>query len=326
MLLDTFERKHDYLRISLIDNCNFRCTYCMPNEEISFLPHAQLMQVDEIVEIAKSFVSLGVTKIRLTGGEPLVRKEFAQICEKLSSLPVELTLTTNGVLVHKHIETFRTAGIRSINVSIDTLQKEKFLQISKRDAFDQVWKNILSLVEHQFSVKLNVVVMKGINDDEVIDFVRLSEQLPIHIRFIEFMPFDKNAWHKDKVIRSNDLIEQLEQHFSFIKLKDEKHATAKKYKLLQGLGSFAFITTMSQIFCSECNRMRLTADGKMKNCLFGKDELDLLQAYRKGEDITDIIKQSVLAKHEKMGGQFKEISTETDASTIINRSMIKIGG
>jgi cyclic pyranopterin phosphate synthase len=189
-----------------------------------------------------------------------------------------------------------------------------------------VWKNINLLIEQQYSVKLNVVIMKGINDDEVVDFVRLSEKLPVHIRFIEFMPFDKNAWHKESVIRSNDLIEQLEQYFSFIKLIDEKHATAKKYKLLQGTGSFAFITTMSQIFCNDCNRMRLTADGKMKNCLFGKDELDLLQAYRKGEDIIAIIRQSVLTKHEKMGGQFKEISTETDANTIINRSMIKIGG
>lgn len=326
MLIDQFNRSHDYLRISLSDNCNFRCTYCMPNEEISCLPNEKLMQASEIFELAKIFVGLGVRKIRLTGGEPLVRKEFAEICRYLAQLPVELTLTTNGTLVHKHLELFKEVGIRSINVSIDTLDRNKFIFLTKRDAFDQVWKNIELLLEHGFSVKLNMVVMKGVNDAEVIDFVSLTKTRKLHVRFIEFMPFDSNGWSKEKVVRSDAMLQAIDLKYDYIKLQDFKHDTAKKYKLLVSEGSFAFITTMSQLFCVDCNRMRLTADGKIKNCLFGKDEMDLLGAHRANEDITSLIKLSIFNKHKKMGGQFEETILETDAKQLVNRSMIKIGG
>ena len=300
--------------------------YCMPNEEIAFLQNKFLMQPDEIFEIAKTFVSLGVTKIRLTGGEPLARKEFALIAEQIATLPVVLTLTSNGMLIHKHIDLLKKINLKSINISLDTLDQKKFFELTKRNAFEQVWQNILLLIENDFSVKLNVVAMKGINDDEVLDFISLTKKYPIHIRFIEFMPFDKNSWTKEKVVQYKDLLNKITEQEEVIKLPDLIHDTAKKYKVLQSKGSFAFITTMSQPFCGDCNRMRLTADGKMKNCLFGKDELDLLNAYRKGEDIIPIIKKSLFLKFEKMGGQFEENNMDTDISKIINRSMIKIGG
>lgn len=326
MLVDSFHRQHDYLRISLTDNCNFRCTYCMPNEDIVCMPNTRLMQVEEIYEIAKVFIGMGVNKIRLTGGEPLLRKEFDLILEKLSKLPTEITITTNGALAHKHINSFNKAGIRSINVSIDSLQNSKFKILTKRDSLDQVWKNILLLISEQFSVKLNVVVMKGINDDEVNAFVALTKELPLHVRFIEFMPFDGNGWKKEKVVRAKEMLQQIDQEYDYIKLQDLRHDTAKKYKLISSKGSFAFITTMSQVFCQECNRLRLTADGKIKNCLFGKDELDLLSAYRQGKDIRELISLSVQSKHEKLGGQFSEDIMETEADSIVNRSMINIGG
>lgn len=326
MLIDSFNRVHDYLRISLTDNCNFRCTYCMPHEDIQFMPSFRLMQHDEIVAIAKTFVSLGVKKIRLTGGEPMVRKDFADITRSLSALPVELTLTTNGTMLHQHIDLFKASNIRSVNISLDTLDSKKFFQISKRNQFDQVWKNIELMLLENFSVKINVVVMKGVNDDEVASFVALTKTLPLHIRFIEFMPFDKNDWNKDKVITTDQILAGLTDEFDFIKLKDVKHDTAKKYKLISGIGSFAFITTMSAPFCGDCNRMRLTADGKMKNCLFGKEELDVLGAFRRGESIIPIIEKSVLRKHAKMGGQFENTYEVTDPLKLENRSMIKIGG
>jgi cyclic pyranopterin phosphate synthase len=298
----------------------------MPEEDISCMPNHHLMQPEEIETIAKEFIKLGVTKIRLTGGEPLVRKGVADIIERISRLPVELTLTTNGVFVDKHIELFKKAGIKSLNVSLDTLKKDKFLQLTRRDQLEKVWSNILLLKEEGFSVKINVVAMRGVNDDEVRDFIELTKIHRIHVRFIEFMPFSGNHWENQKVITAKQLMEQVEGHFDYVKLKDEKHATAKKFKVIGYEGTFAFITTMSEPFCGDCNRMRLTADGKMKNCLFGKDELDILATLRKGEDIVPVIRKSLLIKHKVMGGQFEQTYEKTDADKLVNRSMIRIGG
>lgn len=326
MLYDKFQRKHDYLRVSLTDSCNFRCLYCMPNEDITFMPQRHLMQREEIFEIAKTFSSLGVTKIRLTGGEPLVRKDAQNIIKDLSGLPVELTLTTNGFLVHQFIQTFKDSGIKSLNVSLDTMCPIKFHELTKRNSFNQVWENILLLIKHKFSVKLNVVVMNGVNQNEVVNFVQLTQKLPLHVRFIEFMPFDKNQWDSVKVVPFDVMLEQISSQFDVVKLKDKKHDTAKKFKVIGFEGTFAFITTMSQPFCSDCNRMRLTADGKIKNCLFGKDELDLLTAVRNGAPIEPIIRQSLFLKHQALGGQMQGDFTKLNPELIDNRSMIKIGG
>lgn len=325
-LLDSFNRIHDYLRISLTDQCNLRCAYCMPHEDIDFLPPNQLMQSQEIIEIAKVFVELGVNKIRLTGGEPLVRKDFREIALGLSVLPVSMMITSNGILIEKHLETLKQAKIQKINISLDTLSREKFKQIAKREQFDQVWKNIHLLLQENFSVKLNVVLMRGINDHELYDFIDLTKEMPLHVRFIEFMPFDQNGWNKKLVITHKELKDEIEARYDCIKLPDLKHDTAKKYKVVGSAGSFAFITTMSAPFCGDCNRIRLTADGKIKNCLFGKEELDLLSAHRSGQDIRSIITTSIQRKHAMMGGQFKNSYENTNPEKIENRSMIKIGG
>lgn len=327
MIIDTFNRTHNYLRIAITDNCNFRCTYCMPDEKMSFLTHSRLMSADEIYSIAESFVKLGVDKIRLTGGEPLVRKDAKEIILRLSRLPVELTLTSNAVLVDEYIDTFKEAGIRSVNLSLDTLIPEKFFKITKQNSFHRVWNNIMQLLQSNIYVKLNVVAMKGVNDDEILDFIELTKHYPLHIRFIEFMPFTGNSWDKEKVLTTNDILETVKTTYSFIKMKDEKNAVAKKYKPLNHEGTFAIITTMSNPFCGNCNRMRLTADGKMKNCLFSAGEVDLLTAHRNGEAIEPLIKTCILNKKEERGGQFNNNSyIETDGHTIVNRSMIKIGG
>ncbi|MCF1751683.1 GTP 3',8-cyclase MoaA [Mariniradius sediminis] len=326
MLYDSFQRIHDYLRISLTDSCNFRCAYCMPNEEIEVMPHSHLMQTGEIEALAKTFVGLGVKKIRLTGGEPLVRKEFPDILHRLSKLPVELTMTTNGILVHKHIELMKTAGMRSINVSLDSINRETFHNLTKRDQFQKVWDNILLLLDQGFRVKINAVALAGIIEEEILDFVRITEKLPLHVRFIEFMPFQGNHWKSEKVITAKQMLEIVSSNFPIVKLQDEKHATAKKYQVPGFLGTFAFITTMSEHFCGDCNRMRLTADGKMKNCLFGKEEMDLLGALRKGQDVESLIMESVKRKHAMLGGQFSPDYLKAKADEIENRSMIKIGG
>jgi GTP 3',8-cyclase len=325
MLKDTFGRQHDYLRISLTDNCNFRCAYCMPDEEIDTLPEVRLMQADEIFTLASIFTDLGVKKIRLTGGEPLIRKDAAAIMERLSSLPVELTITSNAFLADRFISTFRKAGMRSLNVSLDTLHADKFVLLTRRDKFQQVWNNIQLLLREGFRVKLNCVVMKGVNSDEICQFVELTKALPLHVRFIEFMPFDKNNWQDKRVFTWHEILEAVSEKYIFKKLTDDPHDTAKKYRVSGFAGTFAVISTMSAPFCSTCNRMRLTADGKMKNCLFSSGETDLLQALRRGEDVEQLIRQNILDKKEKLGGQMEDYTT-ADPGTILNRTMISIGG
>ena len=276
MIFDQHNRIHNYLRISLTDNCNLRCFYCMPEEHYSFMPSSQLMQADEIEQIAKTFIQLGTNKIRLTGGEPLVRKDAGDIIKRLSAYPIKLSLTTNAVRVHEFIDTIMESNIASINVSLDTLEEDKFLLITKRNNFRRIWDNIQLLLAKNIHVKLNVVVMKGINDNEINDFIEWTKDCPIHIRFIEFMPFSGNSWMSDKVFTLQNILATIESKYDIIKLKDELHDTTKKYMVPGHAGTFAIISTMTSPFCSTCNRMRLTADGKMKNCLFSKDETDLL--------------------------------------------------
>ena len=324
-LSDAYNRAHNYLRISLTDECNFRCIYCTPEENTLCFSRQELMTSDEIFEIAKIFTDNGTCKIRLTGGEPLVRNDFAEIIEKLSRLPVELTLTTNGVLLHKYITTLKENGVQSVNISLDTLNKERFLSITKTNALPQVRENILLCIKEGFHVKLNVVVMKDINDGEVPKFVTLTETLPLHVRFIEFMPFSGNSWKMNRVVTIEQMLSVIEEQFPIEKIQDYKHETAKKYKVQGFNGTFAFITSMSHPFCDDCNRMRLTADGKMKNCLFGKEEFDILGALRRGEDILPFISECLMKKHEKQGGLF-ENDKRPEFIYLGDRSMVKIGG
>ena len=326
MILDSFGRNHNYLRISLTDNCNLRCFYCMPEEEYEFTPVSKLMQADEIEAISKIFVAQGVNKIRLTGGEPLVRKDAGKIILSLSKLPVKLTLTTNGTRIHEFIELLKEANIQTLNISLDTLQSDRFMLLTRRDQFKLVYDNIQLLIRNNFQVKVNVVVMKGMNDGEINDFIEWTKDTPIQIRFIEFMPFSGNRWTSNKVFTWQEILEVVQTKYPIVRLEDEINDTAKKYTVPGHVGSFAVISTMTSPFCSGCNRMRLTADGKMKNCLFSKEETDLLTAFRKGEDILPLIQKSIASKAKELGGQFTADFEQVHAEEIQNRSMITIGG
>lgn len=326
MLVDQHNRIHNYLRISLTDNCNFRCFYCMPEEDYVFTPPEGLMQADEIETLAKTFVELGVTKIRLTGGEPLVRKEAADIILKLSKLPVTLTLTTNGTRLHEFADLLQQAGVRSLNISLDTLKNEKFHLITRRNNFDLVMRNIELMISKGFHVKVNAMLMKGLNDDEIPDFIAWTKDTPVHVRFIEFMPFSGNHWVSDKVITWQEVLLRAERQYSFLPLKNEEHDTSKAYVVAGHAGTFSVISTMSSAFCSGCNRLRLTADGKMKNCLFSESETDLLTALRNGTDVVSLIQQNVADKKKERGGQFTDLFQQLQADEMHNRSMITIGG
>jgi cyclic pyranopterin phosphate synthase len=255
----------------------------MPEEEYEFTPASKLMQKEEIEALSKIFVGLGVNKIRLTGGEPLVRKDAGDIIRSLSKLPVKLTITTNGSRLHEFVDILEESGVHSLNISLDTLQPEKFNLITRRNQFQQVYDNIQLLLKRNFHVKVNMVVMKGLNDSEINDFVEWTKDQPVHVRFIEFMPFTGNRWTSNKVFTMQQMLEVIREKYDVIRLQDEKHDTAKGYMVTGHQGTFAIISTMSANFCGDCNRLRLTADGKMKNCLFAEKETDLLSALRRGE-------------------------------------------
>ena len=326
MIIDSHNRVHDYLRISLTDNCNLRCFYCMPEEEYTFTPASQLMQVNEIRQLAEIFVKEGVNKIRLTGGEPLVRKDAAEIISSLSDLPVNLAITTNGTRLHEFLEVLKRARISSINISLDTLHEDRFRMITRRDQFKLVMNNIRLMIDNGFHVKVNVVVMKGLNDIEINDFVEWTHIEPIHIKFIEFMPFEGNRWTSNKVFTLQEILDVIAEKYIFIRLNNDPHDTAKKFMVPGHAGTFAVISTMSENFCGDCNRMRLTADGKLKNCLFSRSETDLLGALRSGQEIVPLIHQNIMRKAKELGGQFSNDFEHIDASEINNRSMITIGG
>ncbi|WP_163410447.1 GTP 3',8-cyclase MoaA [Flavobacterium ajazii] len=329
ILTDDFGRKHNYLRISLLEKCNLRCTYCMPADGIALSPKASLMTAEEIFAIAQTFVENGVDKIRLTGGEPLLRKDFPEIVSKLSALEMSLSITTNGILIDRHIEVLKQAGIKKINLSLDTLVSSKFHSITLRNQFEKVIDNLHLLLNHDFQVKVNVVLMKGFNDNEITDFINLTESLPISVRFIEFMPFAGNEWDRSKMVSQNEILLQAENSFTLDKIQkldDEKNFTARTYKIKGFQGDFGIISSITNPFCDSCNRIRLTANGKIKNCLFSNSETDLLTAFRNGESITELISQSVQNKKKVRAGMVTISEMNDPAKHFDNRSMIAIGG
>lgn len=328
-LIDKHQRTHNYLRISLTEKCNLRCTYCMPAEGIPLMPAAHLMSADEIFEIASHFVKRGVDKIRLTGGEPTVRKDFNQIIERLSSLPVKLALTTNGLTIHRHIEVLKKADVDVINISIDSLDREKFKKITLRDQYEQLKENMNLLDAQGFRLKLNVVLLKGINDDEIIPFINLSKDRNWQIRFIEFMPFDGNNWDRSKTVSLEAILKTAESQYSssqIKRLKDAANDTAKNYKIEGFSGSFAVISTVTNPFCDSCNRLRLTADGKLKNCLFSSGEYDLLSSLRNGESFDRAIDIALRDKFAARAGLDDPNAFNNPDNHKDNRSMIAIGG
>ncbi len=329
LLTDDYGRKHNYLRISLIEKCNLRCTYCMPAEGIALSPKQDLMTADEVFAIAQTFVNNGVNKIRLTGGEPLLRKDFPEIIEKLAQLNTEISITTNGILIDKHLEVLKQFKVKNINLSLDTLVATKFNTITLRNQFEKVIDNLHLLLNNDFKVKVNVVLIKGFNDNEIIDFINLTEFLAVSIRFIEFMPFAGNEWDRTKMVSQKEILDQINTHFSeanLEKLVDEQNFTAREFKIKNFLGSFGIISSITNPFCDGCNRIRLTANGKIKNCLFSNIETDILTPYRNGAPIEMVIANAIKNKKKIRAGMTTIADVDNPALNQDNRSMIAIGG
>ena len=329
VLTDTHQRQHNYLRISLTERCNLRCSYCMPLEGVQLSPAKHLMNANEIYSIAKIFVNLGVNKIRLTGGEPLVRKDFSRILERLSSLNVDLSITTNAVSIDRYLIQLKKAQVETINVSLDTLDADKYQKITFRNYFNRVYQNILTLIAEGFKVKINAVLMRGINEDEILSFIKFTKNLPVVFRFIEFMPFNGNQWSREKIISFNEIMRKIKKAYpsnQIIRTKDAPNDTSKNYAIKDYRGSFAIISTVTNPFCDSCNRIRLTADGKLKNCLFSKNESDLLTAFRNKEDLEEIIAKNINNKFAVRSGMSSPQLFDDPKKHKHNRSMITIGG
>lgn len=327
-LIDRHGRTHRSLRISIVDKCDLRCGYCMPEEQ-HFLRKEELMSREEIGLIAKIFVEkFGITKIRLTGGEPLVRHDVSGIVSDLLELPIKLGLTTNAMALHKHLDSFVSAGLKSINISLDTFDVERFKKISRRDGLDRVLQNIQLALTSGIHVKLNMVVMRGVNEDEILEFVSFTHDHDVHVRFIEFMPFAGNGWGRERVFTYAEMLDRITAIHSIEKLNDDPHSTAKAYRVIGWPGTFAVISTVTEPFCGDCDRLRITAEGKMRNCLFSREETDLLGALRRGEDPIALIRTNVLSKHAMLGGlpSFKIEEERNILKDLSQRPMVSIGG
>jgi cyclic pyranopterin phosphate synthase len=341
-LVDQFSRTISYLRLSLTDRCNLRCIYCMPEEEHNrdsqvktgkFLPHSELLSYEELVRVVRLAVSQGMNKLRLTGGEPLVRKGILEFIHQLSQLEglTEVRLTTNGVLLAEYAEMLYAEGIRHINVSLDTLSREKFVKITGKDFFTSVWDGLLTARRLGFGIKLNVVAMKGVNDDEFKDFARLALEQPFQVRFIEFMPVgEKSSWQKEKFISSEEiklLIAELGTLTPFRKSHGEGPARMYNLHGKDGTtGAVGFISPISHHFCDQCNRLRLTSEGKLRACLLSDRETDLKSLLRNGatdRELIDSIRQTILNKPQ--GHTLQEDLLVQDRHNCSGR-MSRIGG
>ncbi|XP_057990140.1 GTP 3',8-cyclase, mitochondrial isoform X1 [Hevea brasiliensis] len=326
MLIDSFGRMHTYLRISLTERCNLRCQYCMPAEGVELTPNPKLLSQNEIVHLANLFVSSGVDKIRLTGGEPTVRKDIEEICLRLSKLKglKTLAMTTNGIALARKLPRLKECGLTSINISLDTLVPAKFEFMTRRKGHEKVMESINAAIDRGYNpVKVNCVVMRGFNDDEICDFIELTRDKPINIRFIEFMPFDGNVWNVKKLVPYSEMLDIVGKKFTELKrLQDHLTDTAKNFKIDGHLGTVSFITSMTEHFCAGCNRLRLLADGNFKVCLFGPSEVSLRDPLRRGADeleLKEIIGAAVKRKKASHAGMF-------DIAKTANRPMIHIGG
>nr|NP_788494.1 molybdenum cofactor synthesis 1, isoform C [Drosophila melanogaster]Q8IQF1.1 RecName: Full=Molybdenum cofactor biosynthesis protein 1; Includes: RecName: Full=GTP 3',8-cyclase; AltName: Full=Molybdenum cofactor biosynthesis protein A; Includes: RecName: Full=Cyclic pyranopterin monophosphate synthase; AltName: Full=Molybdenum cofactor biosynthesis protein C [Drosophila melanogaster]AAN11896.1 molybdenum cofactor synthesis 1, isoform C [Drosophila melanogaster] len=302
-LTDSFGRHHTYLRISLTERCNLRCDYCMPAEGVPLQPKNKLLTTEEILRLARIFVEQGVRKIRLTGGEPTVRRDIVEIVAQMKALPEleQIGITTNGLVLTRLLLPLQRAGLDNLNISLDTLKRDRFEKITRRKGWERVIAGIDLAVQLGYRPKVNCVLMRDFNEDEICDFVEFTRNRPVDVRFIEYMPFSGNKWHTERLISYKDTLQIIRQRWpDFKALPNGPNDTSKAYAVPGFKGQVGFITSMTEHFCGTCNRLRLTADGNIKVCLFGNKEFSLRDAMRdesvSEEQLVDLIGAAVQRK------------------------------
>jgi len=309
MLIDKFDRKIDYIRVSVTSRCNFRCLYCMPNTPFDWIPHEKVMRYEEMFEFLKLAIDEGVKKIRLTGGEPLLRKDLDVFVKMLNDYKpsLDLALTTNGYYLPEYAEKLKQAGLKRVNISLDSLKPEVAKKIAQKDVLEKVLKGIDEALKVGLNVKLNTVVMKGINETEILDLLEFAKQKGIIIRFIEFME-NERAYPGIKRVEADEILKKISKKYSFKKL--EKKAEASDYYETNNGYVFGIIRPHDDEFCKSCNRIRLTAEGYLIPCLFFTESYNIKEAIRKGDikKAAEILKEVVKNKPEKNDWQENEIS------------------
>jgi cyclic pyranopterin phosphate synthase len=307
VLRDTFGRIADDLRISVTDRCNFRCIYCMPAAGLPWIPRDEVLSFEEITRVTRILVSdCGVRTIRLTGGEPLVRKGIEELTAMIAGLDegLDIAMTTNGILLRDKAAALKAAGLSRLNISLDTLQRDRFRNLARRDALERVLDGIRAAREAGFTrIKLNMVVMRGVNDDEVLDFARLAREEGYEVRFIEFMPLDADGiWSPESVVASREIIDAIDREFPIEPVHDQRPAPANRFRFRDGApGGIGVIPSVSDAFCKVCNRIRLTAEGRLRTCLFSLHEHDVKALLRGGAsdgEIVDFVRAAVWQKEE----------------------------
>lgn len=330
-LIDRYGRVHDYLRISVTDRCNLRCLYCMPEEGMEFIDTASLLSYDQIVEVVEAAAALGISKLRITGGEPLVRPGLDQLISRLSAISGihDIALTTNGIYLAKHAEALRRAGLKRVNISLDTLDSARFQMIARRSGLSRVLDGIEAAAEAGFDpIKLNCVLLKGINEDEIAAFLKLSYEQPLHVRFIEYMPIghaDDN-WRRHYLPLSRVLEVANELGYRFAR-RDNVHGNGPSddWQIEGGRGSFGLIHPVSDHFCKSCNRLRLTADGSIKPCLYWVDELNVKAAMGEAAAMRSLLLRAMDIKPENHEMAAKLADT-AQSHIPTDRRMSQIGG
>lgn len=326
LLVDKYGRALNYLRLSVTDRCNFRCYYCMPEEGINFASRSELLSFDELYTLAAVFCKLGVDKIRITGGEPFVRSGIIPFLRKLSQLNNlrEITITSNGTLSGKHIAALQEMGIRKINISLDSLDRQRFFEITRRDSFKEVYAGIFKLLEAGFEVKLNCVLAAGKNTADIIPFVELTKDYPLAVRFLEEMPFNGSSTFDQTNWNHKDIYTYISQQYpTILKLENGPNSTSVNYQIPGYQGSFGIIPSFSRTFCGTCNRIRLSATGELRTCLYGPPAANLRDLLRQG-DSPAAVEQEILAAvsmREKDG-----FAAEALGTADIRDSMSVLGG
>ena len=284
-MIDAYHREIDYVRIAVTDRCNLRCFYCMPAEGIPYEPQAHLLSYEEITRLLKVLGSIGFKKVRFTGGEPFLRKDFMKLLENTSQLEnyESIHITSNGTLLQKHIQKLKELGITKINLSIDSLDKERFHKITRRDDFEKVMETFHMLIDHGFKIKLNAVIMKGINTQDIIPLAELAKEYPVDVRFIEEMPFNGGYKKNVEMYSARDIYRDLESHFTSLEKVESNHGdTASLLSIPNYKGNIGVIAAFSRTFCNTCNRLRISSKGEIKSCLYDDGVFNIRDYMRSG--------------------------------------------
>ncbi|WP_425390735.1 GTP 3',8-cyclase MoaA [Ekhidna sp.] len=323
-LQDKFGREINYLRLSVTDRCNLRCTYCMPERGMVFEPKEHILSYEELLKLADLMGEMGINKIRLTGGEPFVRADLMYFINELSKKPYleKISITSNLTLIRPHLDELERLGVKDINVSLDCLDRQKFKEITRRDEYEEVSGALHEMIARNFNLKVNCVVMQGVNEDQILPLIELAKEHPVSVRFLEEMPFNGSGGKVETPMNYKDILSIIEKEYDYNKMIDGPHSTSQNYQIAGFKGSFGVIPSFSRTFCGDCNRLRMSATGEIRTCLYGNSQLNLRDILRSGASREEVKEALMVAVANKPKDGFA--AAEENEKEYL--SMTKLGG